>query len=285
MEAKIIDGKRVANELKKRLKSELEDYSAQGIEPTLVVIQVGEDQASSVYVRNKHLACAEVGIRSLACLLPEAVSEADLLSKIDAFNRDKAVHGILVQLPLPSAINTSKILASIEVYKDVDGFHAHNVGQLLQKQGKLTPCTPRGIMTLLAHTGISLAGKHAVVIGASTSVGRPMAMELLNAACTVTVCNSRTVDLAAHVAQADIVVAAVGKAELVKGEWIKEGAVVIDVGINRQESGQLVGDVDFQGASKKAAWITPVPGGVGPMTVATLMENTLRATALQQPLD
>jgi methylenetetrahydrofolate dehydrogenase (NADP+) / methenyltetrahydrofolate cyclohydrolase len=284
MEAKIIDGKQVAGALRKRLKTELQGYLAQDVTPTLAVIQVGEDPASSVYVRNKHLACAEIGIRSLSCMLPHTVSETDLLSKIDEFNRDKTVHGILVQLPLPSAINTSRVLASIDVCKDVDGFHAHNVGKLLQKQGELTPCTPRGIMTLLAHTGISLPGKHAVVIGASTSVGRPMAMELLNGACTVTVCNSRTEDLAYHVGSADIVVAAVGKPELVKGEWIKDGAVVIDVGINRQEDGKLVGDVDFQGASKKAAWITPVPGGVGPMTVATLMENTLRATALQQSM-
>jgi methylenetetrahydrofolate dehydrogenase (NADP+)/methenyltetrahydrofolate cyclohydrolase len=241
------------------------------------VIKVGEDAASAVYVQYKRQGCQEVGIRSFAHDLPQDTTQETLLNLIDTLNQDADVHGILVQLPLPAGIDTHQVLERIAPDKDVDGFHAYNLGHLAQGRPLLQPCTPKGVMTLLASTGKPLSGQHAVVVGASNIVGRPMALALLLADCTVTICHRATVDLAAHVKQADILVVAVGKAELIPGDWVKPGAIVIDVGINRQADGTLVGDVDFQAAAQKASWITPVPGGVGPMTVATLLENTLMA--------
>ena len=241
------------------------------------MILVGTDPASQVYVSHKRKDCEEVGFLSRAYDLPAETSQADLLALIDELNEDPAIDGILVQLPLPENLDSSLLLERIRPDKDVDGFHPYNIGRLAQRMPLLRPCTPKGIMTLLESTGADLYGMHAVVVGASNIVGRPMAMELLLAGCTVTVTHRFTKDLAAHVGQADIVVVAAGKPGLVKGEWIKPGAIVIDVGINRQEDGKLVGDVTFDAALPRAGWITPVPGGVGPMTRAGLLENTLHA--------
>ena len=238
---------------------------------------VGEDPASSVYVRNKRRACARVGFRSLDFDLPAKTSESELRALIDRLNKDPDVHGILVQLPLPPDINGTAVIDAIDPHKDVDGFQAVNVGRLALRQRGLRPCTPKGVMTLLAHTDRPVRGRKAVVVGVSNHVGRPLVLELLLAGCTTTACHRFTRDLESEVRQADIVVVAVGKPELIRGDWIKPGAVVIDVGINRLEDGRLVGDVEFAPAAQRAAWITPVPGGVGPMTVATLMENTLEA--------
>jgi methylenetetrahydrofolate dehydrogenase (NADP+)/methenyltetrahydrofolate cyclohydrolase len=245
------------------------------------VVLVGENPASQVYVRNKRRTTEAVGMRSFAHDLPATTGEADLLALIDAMNRDPAVTGILVQLPLPKHINDEAVTERIDPRKDVDGFHPYNIGRLVLKRPTLRPCTPYGCMTLLKDTGADLVGMHAVVIGQSNIVGRPMALELLMERCTVTICHSKTRDLAGLVRQADIVVAGVGKANFVQGDWVKEGAIVIDVGINRGADGKLCGDVDFAAAKERASWITPVPGGVGPMTIATLLANTLRAAELQ----
>lgn len=278
MTAHIIDGKQIAAELLKNLKNRVDTRLANGLrKPGLAVILVGSDPASEVYVRNKRKGCDDAGIESLAYDLPEDTSEQKLLDLIDALNTNDTVDGILVQLPLPSHINTEIVIERIHPDKDVDGFHPYNVGRLASRMPVLRPCTPRGVMTLLESTGEPIKGQDAVIVGASNHVGRPMALELLLAGCTVTICHRFTKDLEAQVRRADILVVAVGKPGIVNGEWIKPGAVVIDVGINRTDDGKLVGDVDFDAAKEKAGWITPVPGGVGPMTVATLLQNTTDA--------
>ncbi len=281
MSACIIDGKVVAAKLKNRLKQAIADRIAGGNRPPgLAVILIGDDSASQIYVANKRRSCDEIGLNSVAHHLNEYTSEKALLTLIDSLNDDNAIDGILVQLPLPSHINPQKVIEQIAPYKDVDGFHPYNIGLLAQRNPQLRPCTPKGIISLLKSTGVDTDGLEAVVVGASNIVGKPMALELLLAGCTTTVCHSRTRDLAAHVSRAEVLVAAVGKPCFIHGDWIKEGAIVIDVGINRLDDGALAGDVEFAVAKEKAAWITPVPGGVGPMTVATLMENTLLAAKL-----
>lgn len=278
MTARILDGKRIAQELMGRIGQRVADRKAKGLaEPGLAVVLVGDDPASSVYVRNKRKACHQVGFRSFEFDLPSSTTQDELMALIDRLNADPAVHGILVQSPLPDHIDEDALVDRIDPGKDVDGFQAVNVGRLALRRFGLRPCTPRGVMTLLGHTDRPVRGQHAVVVGVSNHVGRPLALELLIAGCTTTCCHRFTRDLEQFVRQADIVIVAVGKPGLVKGEWIKPGAVVVDVGINRLEDGRLVGDVDFDAAAERASWITPVPGGVGPMTVATLLENTLEA--------
>ncbi|SCZ63681.1 methylenetetrahydrofolate dehydrogenase (NADP+) / methenyltetrahydrofolate cyclohydrolase [Thiohalomonas denitrificans] len=278
MSAQIIDGKATAAAIRSELKQKVDErLAAGGRAPGLAVILVGEDPASRVYVAHKRKDCDEVGFNSVSHDLPADTSQEELLALIDDLNGDAAIDGILVQLPLPAHIDTEAVIERIDPRKDVDGFHPCNVGRLALRIPILRPCTPRGVMTLLERTGEPLEGKNAVVVGASNIVGRPMALELLMARCTVTVCHSKTRDLQAHLAAADIVVAAVGIAGFIKGEWIKPGAMVMDVGINRREDGRLVGDVEFDSASERAGWITPVPGGVGPMTRATLLQNTFDA--------
>lgn len=280
MSARIIDGKAIAAQLRQDIKQQVEQRLAAGqAAPGLAVVLVGSDPASEVYVAHKRKDCAEVGIRSFAHDLPQETGEAELLALIDQLNADPEVDGILVQLPLPRHIDTDAVIERILPEKDVDGFHPYNLGRLAQRRPVLRPCTPRGVMIMLERSGIELSGLDAVVIGASNIVGKPMALELLMAACTVTVCHSRTRDLEAKVRAADLVVVGVGRPEMVKGAWLKPGAVVVDVGINRLENGKLVGDVEFASASQQAAWISPVPGGVGPMTRATLLQNTLDAAA------
>ena len=282
MPARILDGKLIAERLTSEVRERVAARVASGLPaPGLAVVLVGENAASQIYVRNKRKTTDAVGMRSFSVDYPATVTETELLSSIDRLNADRSVSGILVQLPLPPQIDAERVIERIDPRKDVDGFHPYNVGRLVLRMPTLRPCTPQGCMRLLAATGESLAGKHAVVIGQSNIVGRPMALELLMARCTVTICHSATRDLAHLVRQADIVVAAVGKPGFVQGDWIGEGAIVIDVGINRTSEGRLVGDVDFAAASARAGWITPVPGGVGPMTVATLLANTLRAAELQ----
>ncbi len=284
MNARILDGKALADRLLDDIAQQIEQRQASGRPaPGLAVILVGDDPASAIYVRNKRRACERAGVRSLAYDLPATTRQDELLVLIDRLNADPEVDGILVQAPLPPQIDSETVIERILPEKDVDGFHPYNIGRLAVRMPVLRPCTPYGVMHLLAATGEVLRGRHAVVVGASNHVGRPMALELLMAGCTVTVCHSATLDLANHVAQADIVVAAVGRPELVKGEWIKTGAIVIDVGINRLADGRLVGDVAFAAARERAAWITPVPGGVGPMTVATLLANTLEAAQRRRP--
>ncbi len=278
MSARILDGKRISDELLDRLKVRVAARVRAGRKrPGLAVILVGDEPASSVYVRNKRRACRHVGFESFDFDLPGSTPSDELSALVERLNADPRVHGILVQLPLPAHVDANALINRIDPRKDVDGFQAENVGRLVLRQRGLRPCTSKGVMTLLANTDLPVRGRHAVVVGVSNHVGRPLALELLLAGCTTTVCHRFTTDLAAHVARADIVVAAAGRAGLVKGEWIKPGAIVIDVGINRREDGSLTGDVEFTVAAERAAWITPVPGGVGPMTVATLMENTLEA--------
>jgi methylenetetrahydrofolate dehydrogenase (NADP+) / methenyltetrahydrofolate cyclohydrolase len=282
MGARIIDGKAVAERLTAEVRGKVSERIASGRSvPGLAVVLVGENAASQVYVRNKRKTTDGVGMQSFAYDLPSTVSETDLLTHIERLNADPAVNGILVQLPLPAQINVERVIERIDPRKDVDGFHPYNIGRLVLKMPALRPCTPYGCMRLLAETGETLVGKHAVIIGQSNIVGRPMALELLMTRCTVTICHSATRDLPGVVRQADIVVAAVGRSQFVQGEWIKDGAIVVDVGINRNPEGKLVGDVDFAAARERASWITPVPGGVGPMTIAMLLANTLRAAELQ----
>jgi methylenetetrahydrofolate dehydrogenase (NADP+)/methenyltetrahydrofolate cyclohydrolase len=279
MTAQLIDGKTIAADIRREVRARVEARAARGQRtPGLAVILVGADPASEVYVRNKRKGCEDAGILSFAHDLPTHTSQDQLLALIDALNADPAIDGILVQLPLPGHIDAETVVERIRPDKDVDGFHPYNIGRLAIRMPLLRSCTPYGVITLLRHTGESFYGREAVVVGASNHVGRPMGLELLLAGCTVTTCHRFTRDLAAHVGRADIVVVAAGKPGLVKGEWIKPGATVIDVGINRTEDGRLVGDVEFEPARERAAWITPVPGGVGPMTVATLLQNTLTAT-------
>ena len=282
MTAQIISGTQLASQIKSNVAQQISQYVAQGKRaPGLAVILVGADPASQVYVGSKRKSCAEIGIVSKSYDLPETTTEQALLELIEELNQDAEVDGILVQLPLPKHIDSTKVIEQISPEKDVDGFHPYNVGRLCQRIPTLRACTPYGVMKLLETTGISFYGKHAVIVGASNIVGRPMALELLLAGCTVTVTHRFTEDLASHIRQADILVVAVGKPKFIKGEWIKEGAVVVDVGINRLE-GKLVGDVEFEVAAQRASYITPVPGGVGPMTVAMLMQNTLSAYEKQQ---
>ncbi len=281
MAAQLIDGKTISEALLTRVKAGVDVRLAAGRRaPALAVVLVGNNPASEIYVRNKKRSCEKVGIRSVAFDLPASTTQAELLAIVDQVNADPEIDGILVQLPLPAHIDADAVIERIDPKKDVDGFHPYNIGRLALKMPLLRPCTPRGVMTMLEMSGIDPKGKHAVIIGASNIVGRPMALELLLARATVTVCHSATADLAAEVRRADIVVAAVGKPGFVPGDWIKEGAVVVDVGINRLPDGKVVGDVDFAAASERASWITPVPGGVGLMTVATLLQNTLDSANL-----
>ena len=274
--AEIIDGKQIAKEVREEIREEVANLQERcGIKPGLSVILVGEDPASKVYVRNKHKACKEAGIISFEHILPIDTGEEALLALIEQNNADPAVNGILVQLPLPGHMNKDRVLEAISPAKDVDGFHPYNIGKLLTGTPLFEPCTPLGIMALIDSTGIDIEGKDAVIVGRSNIVGKPMAFMLLKRNATVTMCHSKTKDLPEKVRSADIVVAAVGKLQMVKGDWIKEGAVVIDVGMNRNAEGKLAGDVDFAGAKINAGYITPVPGGVGPMTIAMLLKNTL----------
>jgi len=279
----ILDGKAVAQRVTDEVRSGVAAFVAAGNPaPGLAVVLVGENAASQVYVRNKRKITETVGMRSFAHDLPADTSEDALLALIDRLNDDPAVNGILVQLPLPKHIGAEKVTERIDPKKDVDGFHPYNVGRLVLKMPVLRPCTPYGCMRLLKETGVDLVGMNAVVIGQSNIVGRPMALELLMARCTVTICHSATRDLPGTVRGADIVVAGVGKANFVQRDWVKPGAIVIDVGINRLPDGKLCGDVDFEAVKDLASWITPVPGGVGPMTIATLLSNTLTAAKWQR---
>lgn len=278
MTAQLIDGKAIAASLKAEIAEKIREKKAQGLRPPgLAVILVGNDPASTIYVRNKRNACEEVGIYSVYHELPANVDEKKLIELIQALNHDNLIDGILLQLPLPSHLDAEKILDFIDPHKDVDGFHAYNLGRLAQRRPLLRPCTPYGVMILLHHIHQKYKGSHAVVVGASNIVGRPMAMELLIAGATITVCHRFTHDLAYFVKQADILISAVGKPGLIKGDWVKEGSTLIDVGITRLADGSLTGDIEFDVAKERAAWITPVPGGVGPMTVAVLLRNTLTA--------
>ena len=278
MSAQLIDGNARAKEIRESIKQQVQARIDKGLRvPGLAVILVGNDPASEVYVAHKRKDCEQVGLISKAFDMPTNTSQQALIDLIDELNNDKTVDGILVQLPLPAGLRADEILERIDPTKDVDGFHPFNVGRLAQRMPLLRPCTPAGIVDLLEGTGVDLHGQHAVVVGASNIVGRPMGLELLLKGCTVTTCHRFTKDTEDHVRRADIVVVAVGKPSFVKGEWIKEGAIVIDVGINRTADGKLVGDVEFIEAAKRASYITPVPGGVGPMTRAKLLENTLFA--------
>ncbi len=281
MSAQILDGKAIAADLRQQIKARVADRLAAGDRaPGLVVVLVGDNPASQVYVRNKQNACEQVGFQSELIRLPASTAQAELLALIDELNARDDVDGILVQLPLPEQIDEETVTERIAPTKDVDGFHPYNIGRLVIRQPLLRPCTPKGVMTMLQRTGIDLVGKDAVIIGQSHIVGRPMFLELLMARCTPTVCHSKTKDLPDKARNADILVVAVGVPRLVKRDWIKPGAIVIDVGMNRLDDGKLCGDVDTDAAAEVASWITPVPGGVGPMTVATLLENTLLAAEL-----
>ncbi len=277
MTARIIDGKAIAQEVRAEWKARADALKARGIVPGLAVIIVGEDPASKVYVANKVKACAELGLHSEHIVMPADTSEAALLARIAALNADPKIHGILVQLPVPRHIDSGKVLEAISPDKDVDGFHPVNVGALATGNMRFAPCTPYGAMKLLEKSGVSIEGKHAVVIGRSNIVGKPMAMLLLQANATVTICTSKTVDLAKFTRDADILVVATGKPKMISGDMIKPGAAIIDVGINRMADGKLCGDVDFDSAKEVAGWITPVPGGVGPMTITMLVANTVRS--------
>ena len=270
----IINGKEIAKKLRSSIAKQVAKLDRK---PGLAVILVGDDPASAVYVRNKDNACKEVGFYSEKINKSANITQTELLSEVERLNKDDKIDGILVQLPLPSHLDANQVIEAINPNKDVDGFHSENIGKLMQNKAYLRPCTPKGVMTMLATIGVDLVGKNCVVVGASNIVGRPMAMELLNARATVTICNSKTQDLSGKLKQADVIVAAVGIPKMIQGDWIKAGVIIIDVGINRLDDGTLVGDVDFDAVQDKAAWITPVPGGVGPMTIATLLENTLTA--------
>ena len=281
MTAQIIDGKAVSIKCLDKIAAEVENRKAQNKRPPcLAVILVGDNPASHVYVRNKKNACEKVGFRSLSYEKSADFSEAELLALIDELNNDDTVDGILVQLPVPEHIDSQKIIERIRPDKDVDGFHPYNIGRLAVKMPLMRPCTPKGVMTMLSEYGIDVKGKNVTIVGQSNIVGRPQALEMLMNRATITVCHTATKDLPAEVKRADIVVAAVGRPNCIKGEWIKDGAVVIDVGINRLDNGKLCGDVEFETAREKASYITPVPGGVGPMTIASLLENTLEAAKL-----
>lgn len=286
MIAQNIDGKLISQAVRSEVAARVKSRKDAGLPPPgLAVILVGQDPASQVYVKSKRKACDEVGFLSKSYDLPVTTTEKDLLELVDSLNADDEINGILVQLPLPAAIDTTKVLERISPAKDVDGFHPYNVGRLCQRIPKLRSCTPKGVMTLLDRYNIELRGKHAVIIGASNIVGRPMSMEMLLAGCTTTVCHRFTQDLKSFVGQADVLIVAVGKPNFIPGDWVKKGAVVVDVGINRLESGKLCGDIEYDVAKEKASFITPVPGGVGPMTVATLIENTMIACEQYENMD
>ncbi|TAA42727.1 bifunctional methylenetetrahydrofolate dehydrogenase/methenyltetrahydrofolate cyclohydrolase FolD [Corallincola spongiicola] len=286
MAAQLIDGKAIAKQVKESVAARVKVRLDAGKRaPGLAVVMVGDDPASAVYVGSKRRSCDEVGFVSVSHDLPGKTTQDELLALIDQLNEQVAIDGILVQLPLPEHINSEVVLERIRPDKDVDGFHPYNIGRLAQRIPALRPCTPKGVITLLDSTGVKFHGKHAVIVGASNIVGRPMILELLLAGCTTTCCHRFTEDLEAEVRRADILVVAVGKPEFIPGSWVKEGAYVIDVGINRVDDGRLVGDVEFAPAAEKAAFITPVPGGVGPMTVASLIENTLEACELYHDND
>lgn len=280
MTANLLDGKKIAGEIREDVARRTEELKRRGVVPGLSVILVGEDPASKVYVGQKEKACRETGFKSDLLRLPETTTQAELLSLIGRLNGDPSVHGILVQLPLPAGIDPEAVIAAIDPGKDVDGFHPVNIGHLVSGVGGMVPCTPLGIVRMLESYRIPLAGKHAVVVGRSSIVGKPLAHLLLARDCTVTICHSRTPDLGYFTRQADILVAAVGRPRLIKADMVKPGAVVVDVGINRLETG-LVGDVDFDAVREIAGWITPVPGGVGPLTIAMLLENTLTSAIRQ----
>jgi methylenetetrahydrofolate dehydrogenase (NADP+) / methenyltetrahydrofolate cyclohydrolase len=277
MAAQLIDGVALSQKIRQNVARRAAALIAQGTTPGLAVVLVGDDPASAVYVRNKIKACSDTGVRSILEKYDAGLTQEALLARVAALNADASVHGILVQMPLPGHLDAQAVIAAIATHKDVDGFSTLSAGELMTGQPGLRPCTPWGCMALLESTGIDLRGKHAVVIGRSNTVGKPMAVLLLQANATVTVCHSATSDLAAHVRQADVVVAAVGRRNMVTGDMIKPGAIVIDVGMNRTEEGKLCGDVDFAAVREVAAWITPVPGGVGPMTITMLLANTLQA--------
>ncbi|MGQ4276292.1 bifunctional methylenetetrahydrofolate dehydrogenase/methenyltetrahydrofolate cyclohydrolase FolD [Pseudidiomarina sp. E22-M8] len=278
MTAQFIDGKKIAQQVRNQVRERVQQRLQQGLRaPGLAVILVGDDPASEVYVGSKRRACEEVGFTSKSYDLPASTSQEELLQLIDQLNADTSVDGILVQLPLPENLDAQALLERIHPFKDVDGFHPFNMGRLAQRNPALRPCTPRGVMTLLEAIGLDLHGLNAVVVGASNIVGRPMSLELLLGGATTTVCHRFTRDLQEHIGRADVLVVAVGKPNFIPGAWIKPGAVVIDVGINRSADGKLIGDVEFNVAAERASYITPVPGGVGPMTVATLIQNTLQA--------
>lgn len=284
MKANLIDGRKIADQFTQSLRKNIHTRIEQGKQvPGLAVILTGEDPASQIYVQNKRKTCEKVGIRSVLHHLPAHTDQATLLDLITTLNADPTIHGILVQLPLPDAIDPNLVLKAIDPQKDVDGFHPSNMGTLAQRKPALRPCTPWGIIKMLEHIGYDPCGQHGVVVGASNIVGRPMALELLLVGTTVTICHRFTRDLKHHVTQADLLVCAVGKPHFIPGDWIKPGAVVIDVGMNRDPAGHLVGDIDFVHASQRASWITPVPGGVGPMTVAMLLNNTFQAAQSQDP--
>lgn len=277
MTAKIIDGKALSRQLRQTFRTQSENLKHKGTVPGLAVVLVGDNPASRVYVRNKIKACEECGVHSTSHLLPEDTTELSLLQRIWSLNVDDSVHGILVQLPLPEHIDMRRVLEAIDVKKDVDGFHLYNVGALATGNSIFPPCTPYGVQLLLETTGIEVAGQNAVIVGASNIVGKPMALMLLHKEATVTVCHARTRDLAQHTILADILIVAAGRPNLIVPQMVRSGAVVIDVGINRLKDGRIVGDVDFEGVRHKASWITPVPGGVGPMTVTMLIRNTLNS--------
>jgi len=280
--AKIIDGKAISAEIKEELKGKVAEYKKQGVEITLAVVKVGNDPASAVYVRNKEKACEYVGITSRTLALPEETTEEDLLKVVNDLNEDKAVNGILVQLPLPKHIDESKVLLAIDSNKDVDGFHPVNVGKMVIGEETFLPCTPAGIIEMLKRTDVEISGKECVVIGRSNIVGKPMSMLMLKENATVTIAHTRTKDLKEVTRRADILIAAIGKAKFVTADYVKEGAVIIDVGMDRDENGKLCGDVDFDSVSQVASAITPVPGGVGPMTVTMLLVNCLRSVELNK---
>ncbi len=284
MGAQLIDGRQLATTVKDEVRAQIERLiDAGGRRPGLAVVKVGDDAASAVYVRGKRRACEEVGILSFAYDLPSHTTQPQLLGLIDTLNRDARVDGILVQLPLPQQIGRTAVIEHIDPAKDVDGFHPYNIGRLAQRIPVMRPCTPYGVIRLLEHIGTPFKGQNAVVVGASNIVGRPMSLELLLTGATATVCHRFTADLREHVSRADILIVAAGKPGLIPGEWVRPGGIVIDVGMNRLSDGHLVGDVEFAPACARAAWITPVPGGVGPMTVAMLMRNTLEAAQRRQP--
>jgi methylenetetrahydrofolate dehydrogenase (NADP+) / methenyltetrahydrofolate cyclohydrolase len=283
MAAQILDGKSLAAATRSALKQEVEALMRRGVRPGLAVILAGDDPASKVYVRNKTSACQEVGVRSQQIDYPASVTQEELIGRIRNLNADPAVHGILVQLPLPKHIEGARVLESIAPAKDVDGFHEANLGALLAGRPGVVPCTPLGCMRLIEHAGVPIAGRHAVVLGRSNIVGKPVAQLLLQKDATVTICHSKSAELKAITRQADILVAAVGRAKLVGAEMVKPGACVVDVGINRLPDGKLAGDVDYEAVKQVAGWITPVPGGVGPMTIAMLLENCIRAAAREKP--
>ena len=284
MAAQIIDGKAISERLREDMKAEVAAMSEKGMKPCLAVIIVGDDPASKVYVRNKERACRQLGMDSILLRLPETTSQEELIRRVDELNADKSVNGILVQLPLPGTIDEGEVLRRISPEKDVDGFHAVNAGRLMQGERGIVACTPAGCLDLIRTTGVSIEGAEAVVVGRSNIVGKPMAMLLLQNNATVTICHSRTKNLAEVTRRADILVAAVGRPRMITGDMIKPGAVVIDVGINRVD-GRLVGDVDFDSACEVAGWITPVPGGVGPMTITELMRNTIDVTRVQYGME